>query len=387
MLTPDQIRRRALNRYPDFLRSLCTGESLFPLTIFGAGLAKPNDFASDRAAIEVLLDQSKDRVGFGYEITWEERNFRRLGTQRIPAAVAFPSQDDYVRFIQKHPEVRQFQADYALILQKCPGLSAWAQTKPLRVVAHAGVWQGLLDVCIYLQGHPRPDCYLRELPVVVDTKFVENHKGILSELLPIASPLATGSDNSSFEVQFGFRPKQPLIRMRFLDRQMANRLGFMVDDFATPLSVFCNLPFGGNTILIVENEMTFLTLPALSETIAIFGAGDAAALLNKVPWLNSCKVFYWGDLDSHGFETLSHLRIAFPQVVSVLMDEATFKIHSQFAVSAAEKRSMEKLKLTLAEQNFHDHLVENGLLLEQERISNIYSETQLRAAIADDFIS
>ena len=387
MLTPDQIRRRALNRYPDFLRSLCTDESFFPLAIFGAGLAKPNDFATDRAAIEVLLDRSKERVGFGYEITWEERSFRRLGSQRVPATVTFSSQDDYVRFLQKQSEVSQFKADYALILQKCPGLNVWAQMKPLRVVAHAGDWQGLLDVCIYLQNHPRPDCYLRELPVVVDTKFVENRKGILAELFPIAVPQTTGPDNSSFEKQFGFRSKQPMVRMRFLDKQMATRFGFMVDDFATPLNEFCALSFGGNTILIVENEMTFLTLPTLPKTVAIFGAGDAAALLNNVPWLSLCKLVYWGDLDVHGFETLSHLRKSFSHVVSVLMDEATFKNHSQFVVNAAEKRSKEKLELTIEEQSLHDHLFANGLLLEQERIPNIYSEAQLREATADDFHS
>src|SRR5579864_2578469 len=98
MLTPDQIQRRALNRYPDFLRGLCTGESVFPLVVFGAGMVKPADFVADRAAIETLRKHSKETLGFGYEITWEERNFRRLGTQKIPGSVTFPSRDDYTRF-------------------------------------------------------------------------------------------------------------------------------------------------------------------------------------------------------------------------------------------------------------------------------------------------
>jgi hypothetical protein len=62
MLTPEQIRRRATNRYEDFLRSLCTGESLFPLALFGSGLKNPKDFGGDRAAIESLRKSSKEQL-------------------------------------------------------------------------------------------------------------------------------------------------------------------------------------------------------------------------------------------------------------------------------------------------------------------------------------
>jgi hypothetical protein len=380
MLTPEQIQRRALNRYPDFLRSLCTGEPFFPLSVFGAGLAKPKDFLTDRAAIEVLQKQSKEQFGFGYEITWEERNFRRLGMQRIPSVVAFPTQEDYVRFLKKQAEVSQFQADYDLIQKYFPELGVWMQTKPLTVVAHAGVWEGLLNVCLYLRKIPRPNCYLRELPVAVDTKFVENHKGIFSELLPIVAPLTVQAGDSRFETKFGFRFKQSLVRMRFLDEKLAVQSAFPANDFAVPLDQFHNLPFGDNTVLIVENEMTFLTLPSLPGTIAIYGAGDAAALLSTVAWLNSCRLFYWGDLDSHGFETLSYLRKAFPFIVSILMDENTFIKYSEFAVKAAKTRVNGKLELTQAEQSLYERLVAKGTLLEQERIPDVFSRSQLLGA-------
>jgi hypothetical protein len=383
MLTPEQIHRRALNRYPDFLRSLCTGEPIFPLAVFGAGLAKPKDFATDRAAIETLRRQSKEYAGFGYEITWEERNFRRLGTQKIPSVVTIPTQDDYVRFLKKQAEVRQFQADYSLIQSRCPELGAWAQTKPLKIIGHAGMWDGLLNVCLYLRKNPRPNCYLRELPVVVDTKFVENHTGILAELLPIAAPLAISSDHHSFETRFGFRSKQPLVRMKFLDMELAIRLGFPVVDLAIPLDQFCVLPFGTSTVLIAENEMTFLTLPTLPGTVGIWGAGDAAALLKNAASLNSCQLFYWGDLDSHGFETLSLLRKAFPKVTSVLMDEVTLNTHSEFIFTASKTRVKGGLALTAEEQVLYDRLVANDILLEQERIPNVYTNGRLSLIITN----
>ena len=381
MLTPDQIHRRALSRYPEFLRSLCSGDPFFPLIVFGAGMAKPRDFTADRDGIRLLQSQSKEQAGFGYDITWKEKTFRRLGAQRIPATVAFTTQEDYVRFLKKQSEVRQFVADCELIQHQCPELRDWVRDRPLKVVAHAGVWQELLNVCVHLRNNPRPNCYLRELPVVVDTKFIESHKGILCELLPIAAPQTVGPDTSSFESWFGFRLKQPWVRMRFLHPALANRYGLPIDDFAIPLDTCCNCRFGNNTVLIVENEMTFLTLPQLPGTIALFGAGDAAALLAAVGWLESCRVFYWGDLDCHGFETLSNLRRTFPRVSSILMDESTYSTHSIFAVSASPTRATERLNLNPAELALYETLVENGKLLEQERIHCGYSTPRLTAAL------
>ncbi|KAF0179596.1 MAG: hypothetical protein FD161_1213 [Limisphaerales bacterium] len=377
MLTPDQIRRRASKRYEEFLRSLCTGEALLPLAVFGSGLSRPNDFATDRAAIEALRSQSKEQAGFGYAITWKEHQFRRLGLQKVPDEVVFPTQNDFVRFLGKSSEVRQFQADYDLIVARCPELRSWAQAKPLKVVHHAGAWEGLLNVCGYLKEHPRPDCYLRELPVVADTKFIERHTGVLAELLPVVAPATVGPDVSRFETRFGFRFKQPMVRARLLDPALAGRLGFPVSDFATPLDQFRGLPVADVVVLIVENEMTFLTLPVLPKTIAIWGSGDAATMLTTVAWLNQCRLLYWGDLDSHGFETLAQLRTAFPSIQSVLMDERTFDTHAGFAVKASPSTSQKLLELTQEERAIYHRLIETGLLLEQERIPNCVSGPEL----------
>lgn len=387
MLTPDQIRRRALSRYPDFLKSLCTGEPFFPLEVFGAGLRRSKDFKSDRDSIDLLRRNSKEEVGFGYEIDWEERNFRRLGAQKLPAAVVFRMQEDYVRFLKKQTEVCQFQVDYNLIQKRHPELGSWVQSKPLKVIAYANEWQGLLDVCTYLRTNPHPNCYLREVPINVDTKFIENHKAVLSELLPIAAPEAVCPDDSSFEIKFGFRCKHPLVRIRFLDKELGSRLGLPITDFATPLDEFRNLRFERKAVVIVENEMTFLTLPSLKETIAIYGAGDAAALLASVDWLHSCHIFYWGDLDCHGFEILSNLRATFSHVVSVMMDEDTLRSYSAFAITANATRTKSQLNLNTAEYRLYERLVENHILLEQERIPAIFSSACLTRTLGHNDVS
>jgi hypothetical protein len=382
MLTPEQIRRRAINRYEDFLRSLCTGESLFPLALFGSGLKSPKDFGGDRAAIESLRKSSKEQLTHGYAIVWEQRNSRRMGMQNVPAKVTFPTQDDYVRFLDKAAEVTQFEKDRALIRQRCPELISWMGAKPLKVIAHAGDWDGLLSVSLYLKDNPRPNCYLRELPVVVDTKFVERHVGILSELLPIVAPLTVGTDARRFETRFGFRYKQPLVRLRLLDQRLTNGLNLPANDFSTPLDQFQDLPLAGTTVLIVENEMTFLSLPWLPKTVALFGGGDGAALLSTASWLASCRLFYWGDLDCHGFETLAHLRRTYSSIKSVLMDSHTFEEYSAFVVGTPKSQAKEQLELTCDEHALYGRLAEGGMLLEQERIPFLFSKRRLLDAIS-----
>src|ERR1700683_1436353 len=374
MLTPEQIRRRATNRYEDFLRSLCTGESLFPLALFGSGLKNSKDFGGDRTAIESLRKSSREHLTYGYAIAWEQRNSRRMGMQNVPAKVTFPTQDDYVRFLGKAAEVAQFEKDRDLIRQRCPELVSWMEQKPLKVIDHAGHWEGLLNVSLHLKDNPRPNCYLRELPVVVDTKFVERHVGILCELLPIVAPMTVGTDTRRFETRFGFRYKQPLVRLRLLDPRLTDRLNLPANDFATPLDQFQDLPLAGTTVLIVENEMTFLSLPWLPETVALFGGGDGAALLSTASWLASCRLFYWGDLDCHGFETLAHLRRTFPSIKSVLMDSRTFEEYSAFVVGTPKSQAKEPLALTCDEHALYVLLAEGGMLLEQERIAFFFSK-------------
>jgi hypothetical protein len=329
-----------------------------------------------------LRKGSKEQSTYGYAIAWEQRNSRRMGMQNVPAKVTFPTQDDYVQFLGKAAEVAQFEKDRDLIRQRCPELVSWMGAKPLKVIDHAGDWDGLLGVSLHLKDNPRPNCYLRELPVVVDTKFVERHIGILSELLPIVAPLTVGTDTRRFETRFGFRYKQPLVRLRLLDQHLTNGLNLPGYDFATPLDQFQHLPLARTTVLIVENEMTFLSLPWLPKTVALFGGGDGAALLSTASWLASCRLFYWGDLDCHGFETLAHLRRTFSSIKSVLMDSHTFEEYSTFVVGTPKNQAKEQLELTCDEQALYLRLADSGMLLEQERIPFLFSKRRLLDAIS-----
>jgi len=377
MLSPEQIRKRALNGYEDLLRSLAAGENIFPLLLFGGGLSRVTDYTKAREAIIALREHSKQTKGFGYSVEWKEQNFRRFGEQQIPAAVSFPTREDYTRFLGKCSEVRQYEQDSKLVQKSFPELAGWIERNPLKVVEHAGDWTGLLAVCAYLHQHGRPNCYLRELPVEVDTKFIERKRGVLSEILPIVAPGCIGDDASTFETRFGFRQKQPLIRFRALDPNLvgADKLPFA--DFAIPLDEACRISVPARNILVVENETTFLTLPSVTNTLALLGAGDAVSLLQQMDWLKRCRIMYWGDMDAHGFEALSLLRKHHPQTESLMMDVETYERFYQFAKKAAPYTSNTELVLSDAERKLFEVLHTEVRLLEQERITLNYAKPKL----------
>lgn len=85
-------------------------------------------------------------------------------------------------------------------------------------------------------------------------------------------------------------------------------------------------------ILITENKDSALFFPEVEGGIVIEGNGDAVIRLAQIPWIRACPIiFYWGDLDAHGFAILDRLRSAGIAAESLLMDEATLHRYAPYA--------------------------------------------------------
>ena len=95
--------------------------------------------------------------------------------------------------------------------------------RPLRALELAGDWRRLIDVVDWLDDHPRPGVYLRQMDVPgVHSKFVEAHRGVLGELLDRALPpesidAGARAGATGFARRYGFREKPERIRFRILD--------------------------------------------------------------------------------------------------------------------------------------------------------------------------
>ena len=382
MITPAEIIQKAERLYLPFLRSWIQGTNFFPRSL-PIGSLPLSKYAQLREEVQVLIAQSKAQRGYGYTLEFERHRTRGYEPQNLPKRVVIEMEDDFLRLIAKVQEFTQFQEDVFLIRQRQPLLQEWMMTHPKRIIDYHGHWSNLLAVCAYFIKYPHPNCYIRELPIHVHTKFVEQHEGILRELLDILlPPEAVLSEAKTFTRRFGLREDESFVRVRFLDNQLTKYYGVPLADLAMSHSQFTQLHLQTERCIVTENKMVFLTLPAFPHTFAIFGEGFTVSHLTAIPWLTQCPIFYWGDLDAYGFQILSNLRAKFPHVISVMMDEKTLQTFSEFCVDGTPFIAQQPPHLTPDEQALFHHLARGNILLEQEHIEHAYALQCLRACLA-----
>jgi hypothetical protein len=114
--------------------------------------------------------------------------------------------------------------------------------------------------------------------------------------------------------------------------------------------------------------VNLLTLPALPRCIGFGALGRAVTLLRHVPWLADCDIWYWGDLDTEGFEILSSLRTLHPNTRSFLMDEYAVKRWQHLATRGTGRKTELPPRLTESEGAAFIRCREHNLRIEQERL-------------------
>lgn len=385
MISPAEIAKKAERKFRDVLRAHLNGETLFPMEFPVGRLSK--NLVDLRQQIADLRQRSKENTGQGYTLEWQTTNRRDMGKQTIPRRVVIETLDDYLAVVRKRTEYRQFVADVERIRRQFPQLENWLSTHPQVVIENSGHWDDLLKVCDYFVKHPRPNIYVRELPISVHTKFIEQHSRILRDLLDaLLPPDAIIPDSGDFNRRFGLKSPPPKIRMRLLEEQLDWQFGLRLDDLTLPVDQLAHLladHIQPRHIIIVENLVNFLTLPKFPESVGLFGGGFAVHLLRDIGWLFECDVIYWGDIDSHGFEILSDLRCIFPHTRSVMMDRGTFDSYSQYLGTGSRTRSQRFNCLTEAETLLAQDVIRYDWRLEQEHIPQSYAVACLKKLLLD----
>jgi hypothetical protein len=378
--TPDDVRAQ-LGRLWDRGRILAArlgGEPLFP---FSVRMARPevrelsDRFAEARAWIRMLEEGSKAAVGAGYDVIYTEVKHRQLGTNRVPQALVIPTEDDALALLGKRRLRESFDRLVQATRESHPELLAWIAKRPLDLLEHADDWQNLLAAVGWFRAHPRSGSYARQIDAPgVHTKLIEAHRRLLAELLDLVLPAdainATAVGAPAFERRYGLRSKPAVIRFRVLDRAL--RLHGL-DDVSTPAEQFAALDLPVRRVFITENEINGLAFPAAEQSMVLFGLGYGLERLSAIPWLRDKTIFYWGDLDTHGFAILDKLRAIFPEARSFLMDRATLLDHRAFWGEEPERYDKSLARLTAEEIAVFDDLrfdrLGKRVRLEQERIS------------------
>lgn len=367
MITVGEIRRKSASIYSELLKDYLKGAASFPKVI-RSDKSLSKDFPEMSQEIAQIMAESKDRKGFGYHVKSEPVKTRLHGIQNIPKAIVFDTLVDLLKFIGKTKEYELFVEQSKFVLGEYPQLKEYLSKKPELIVANFGKWDDLIKVCNWFYHHYESDrYYIRELPISVHSKFIEENKSTLQTLLDVLISEKTIRDETNFEKRFRLRYAEPTIRFRLLDPNLLKGSGY--SDISVPLSQFANQIIDCRTIIIVENLMNFLTFPQVEKGMAIWGKGFAVDSLKEIDWFAEKKILYWSDLDVQGFQMLSQIRSYYQNVQSFLMSMETLNLYKEFWVKGTPSNIGDLPFLDDDERIVFHFLKEHNIRLEQERIS------------------
>lgn len=367
----------------DLPASLVTGKLLFPRRLVFKGPASgemADRFDEVRAWIADLRAMQHCRLEM------RELKHRVLGQNAIPTEVWIDTIGDALAWIDKRREASRLAALIEQTRERQPALLNWLARRPLRALELSLDWSRLLEIVGWLQTHPQSGVYLRQVDIPgVHSKFIEAHRGALTEWLDLTLPCEAIDSSvtgvNQFVVRYGFRDRPLRIRFRILDPKHALLPTGGEHDITLDAESFARLDTKISRIFITENEVNFLAFPKVADSLVVFGAGYGFEVLAQAAWLSHCRVFYWGDIDTHGFAILDQLRAHFKHVESFLMDRTTLlKFEAQWGEE--EKQTLRDLpRLNHEEGALYDDLRDNrlsqNLRLEQERIGFGWIESAL----------
>lgn len=374
MISPNEIKIKAGRKYFSFLQLMIEEEPFTRLVIRGDKSYTKSSLPEFEKEILLLISQSKEKKGFGYTLDFQKVKTKYLGTQDLPTTIYFDTEKDLLKYLGKEKEVELFKVNYEKIISAFPELKDWVIQNPSRVLHNQNEWENILKVCIFFKQFPKPNLYVRELPISVHTKFVERNQSVIKELLDVLIPEFLNPQERTFEKRFYLKFSEPQVRFKILDKEISNNYFSGLDDIAIPISQFEKLNLPVVKVIVVENKTTLyttLTLPKMDKAIAIFGSGYSVYNLKNVNWFTNLELLYWGDIDVQGFEILSQFRGYFPQTKSVLMDTATFDKFFENDLGTSTNIASQ-LNLTDPEQELYKILKTNNWRLEQEKIPFYY---------------
>jgi hypothetical protein len=385
----------------DFFPSTDTAEtpgSCFPLRVPIRGPSSRELGEAFDEARQWIAGLTDAESAPGYRLEWRDINHRQLGQNRVPVAAVFDAPEDALAFAGKRRDADRLSAASRTVLARYPRLLPWLLRRPLETLERGlqGEWPALLATLDWFRLHPRSGRYLRQVDAPgVHSKFMENRRGLFSELLDLVldpediDGEAKGS--GAFIRRYGLTEKPVPVRIRSLDGSASLRVAgpgtaaVAVAEVSLRHDDFARLfPQGGSPfdeVFITENEVNYLAFPARTRAAVIMGGGYGFSQLAGTAWLRGPRLRYWGDLDTHGFAILDQFRSVFPEAESFLMDRATLLGHRELWTTEPAPTHAELGRLSPEEASLYDDLrsdrLSASLRLEQERLRFSWVEAAL----------
>jgi hypothetical protein len=364
--TSDDVALKVRRRWNDgtLLRSMAEG---MPFPLIEVPLRSPK-----AAEIGDSLDAVRDwvsrldagrRADARYALEWVTIGGRHFGRNQVPARAVVSSYEQAWALLGVTQEVRRFERILDLTSDIAP-IRSWLLAHPHLAVELDDEWERLLAAYTWLDANRGSGRYVREISAPgVDTKFAERHRQVLAGMLGVSGTAA------GFLTGLGLGAKPELVRLR-----VCPSLGLPepLTELAVRANELAELTLRPRVALVVENEVTYLSVDVPDGGVVIWGKGFEVDRVGRLPWLAGVVITYWGDLDTHGFAILDRLRAWLPQTRSLLMDRETLLAHRERWVVDERPARSALTRLSADEAELYGDLVSDVLgvkvRLEQERI-------------------
>lgn len=376
MITLKELFQKSDKQFFKTVKAILNGEEVFPLLIPANKSISGTNFSELKAAIVPLYQQSKEVKGKSYSVEWTLKTID--GTkQKLPAKIYFETIDDYLFYTNRIADYSAIEKAFHLLTESFPALTQWAKDNSPFLLYQAANMQDLIKVCRYFsQNNPPHNLYLRELPIEVHSKFIEDNTAALKKLLDNILPQDwINKTETDFSGRYLVKRPNVYAQIRLLDDRLKHIIGF--DELALTIDDSALLNWQPEKVFIIENKACFLSFPKVKNAVAIFGEGFKSRVSKHIPWLTNTQLYCWFDLDAAGFEMLNIIRQYYPSAISLLMDEEAYHHFSQFSVTSTYRKLLLD-KLNADELKLYNFLQTNNKRLEQERITNSYILERLR---------
>jgi len=377
MITPNELFEKSDKLFNKVITAILKQEKVFPLLIPSNKKLSGTNFSQLKAAIIPLYQQSKQVKGKGYTVVWKEKIVEG-SKQKIPEKILFETFEDYLFYTKRTKDYETIANVFQKLTTSFPSLSDWAKQNTSFLLSHGDIIEDLIKVCMYFfQNKPPHNLYLREIPIEVHSKFIEDNTAALKKLMDIILPQDwINKSETDFSGRYLVKRPNVYAQIRLLDDSLKHIIGF--DELALTIDDSALLNWQPEKVFIIENKACFLSFPKVKNAVAIFGEGFKSRVSKHIPWLANTELYCWFDLDAAGFEMLNIIRQYYPSAMSLLMDEKTYHQFSQFSVTSTyRKLSLDKLNAD--ELKLYGFLQTNSKRLEQERITNFYISEQLKS--------
>jgi hypothetical protein len=311
--------------------------------------------------------------GRRYDVVLGQVGGRHIGRNALPTRAVVSTMDQAWSLLGVRREVHRFDALLELA-EMTAAVRSWVLAHPHRALELADEMPRLLAAVEWLDTHRDSGQYLRQISAPgVDTKFAERHRPVLAAMLGVSHTA------SGFLRDLGLRAKPEMVRIR-----VATSLGMPapISELSLRASEVRDLAIAPRSALVIENEVTYLSVDVPEDGVVIWGKGFEVDRVGRLPWLADIPVFYWGDIDTHGFAILDRLRAWLPTARSILMDRETLLAHRERWVTEDRPATSSLMRLTADELDLYTDLVTDRLSrrvrLEQERVDWTWAEQALR---------